>query len=61
MQRIPPIPEVLTEDCVGLEPGAGGWRNAIRAARPLSDGNPCGSVSAAIANRADIIWLPYPR
>lgn len=65
MQRIPPTPLVMTEDCVGLgvglEPGAAGWRNAIWAARPLSDGNPCISVAAAIANRADVTWLPYPR
>lgn len=65
MQNMPPTPAVETEDCVGLgvglEPGAAGWRNAIWAARPLSSGNPCQSIPAAIANKPEVTWLPYPR
>lgn len=65
MQHIPPTPEVLTEDCVGLgvglEPGASSWHNAIWAARPVTSENNCVSVVAAIANRPDVTWLPYPR
>jgi hypothetical protein len=65
MQHIPPTPYVATEDCVGiavgLEPGGTGLHNAIWAARPLSEGNPCVSLSATIANKPGVTWLPYPR
>jgi hypothetical protein len=65
MQNMPPTPEVLTEDCVGvgvgLEPGGAGWHNAIWAARPVADGNNCVALTAAIANKPDVTWLPYPR
>jgi hypothetical protein len=65
MQRIPPTPDVATEDCVGLgvglEPGAVGWHNAIWASRPVTIQNNCVSLEAAIANKPDVTWLPYPR
>jgi hypothetical protein len=65
MQHIPPTPEVLTEDCVGLgvglEPGAAGWRNAIWEARPVLGWNNCETLTAALANKPDVTWLPYPR
>ncbi len=66
MQKIPSTPDVATEDCVGLgvglEPGGVGWHNAIWAARPvILERNNCESLSAAIANKPDVTWLPYPR
>ena len=65
MQRIPPTPDVATEDCVGLgvglEPGGVGWHNAIWAARPVTSENNCVALAAAIANKPDVTWLPYPR
>jgi len=65
MQNMPPTPEVLTEDCVGvgigLEPGAAGLHNAIWAARPVTSDNNCVALAAAIANKPDVSWLPYPR
>src|ERR1700756_3643313 len=65
MQNMPPTPEVLTEDCVGvgvgLEPGGAGLHNAIWAARPLTSDNNCVALAAAIANKPGVTWLPYPR
>lgn len=65
MQHIPPTPDVATEDCVGLgvglEPGGVGLHNAIWAARPVTSANNCVALTAAIANRPDVTWLPYPR
>jgi len=65
MQRIPPAPGNDTIECValaiGVEPGGVGWHNAIMAARPLSEGPPCESLPAAIANKPGVTWLPYPR
>jgi hypothetical protein len=46
---------------IGFEPGGVGLHNAIMAARPLSEGNPCVSLPAAIAKKAGVTWLPYPR
>jgi hypothetical protein len=65
MARIPPAPGNDTIDCValaiGLEPGGAGFHNAIMAARPLSEGTPCDSLPATIANKPGVTWLPYPR
>jgi hypothetical protein len=46
---------------IGLEPGGIGLHNAIMAARPLSEGTPCQSLPATIANDPAVTWLPYPR
>ncbi|QPF85083.1 hypothetical protein IC762_01745 [Bradyrhizobium genosp. L] len=63
MQTLPP--PLTTEDCVGLgvglEPGGTGLHNAIMAARPLAAGYPCDALVAALANKPDVSWLPYPR
>jgi hypothetical protein len=65
MQRIPPAPGNDTIDCValaiGFEPGGVGFHNAIMAARPLSEGTPCDSLPATIAQKPGVTWLPYPR
>src|ERR1700748_132275 len=67
MAHIPPPPAsgYDTIECValaiGLEPGGGGLHNAIMAARPLSEGNPCQSLPATIAKSPTVTWLPYPR
>jgi hypothetical protein len=65
MHRIPPGPGSDSVDCValaiGFEPGGVGLHNAIMAARPLSEGNPCDALPAAIAKKASVTWLPYPR
>src|SRR5262249_19813819 len=39
----------------------GGLHNAIIAARPRSEGNPCQSLPAAIAKDPSVTWWPYPR
>src|ERR1700759_5234924 len=65
MQQIPPAPGNDGIDCValaiGFEPGGVGLHNAIMAARPLSKGTACDSLSATIAKNADVTWLRYPR
>lgn len=65
MQRIPPAPGNDNIDCIalaiGLEPGGIGLHNAIMAARPLSEGLPCESLSATIAKKPGVTWLSYPR
>ncbi len=65
MQRIPPAPGNDTIECValaiGFEPGGVGLHNAIMAARPLSEGTPCDSLPATIAQKPGVTWLPYPR
>jgi len=65
MQRIPPAPGNDNIDCIalaiGLEPGGLGLHNAIMAARPLSEGTPCDSLPATIAQKPGVTWLPYPR
>src|ERR1700759_4519777 len=67
MAHIPPPPAsgYDTIECValaiGLEPRGVGLHNAIMAARPLSEGNPCHSLPATIAKSPTVTWLPYPR
>ena len=67
MAHLPPPPSGGddTIECValgiGFEPGGVGLHNAIMAARPLSEGNPCQSLPATIKNDPAVTWLPYPR
>ncbi len=67
MAHLPPPPAGGddTIECValaiGFEPGGVGLHNAIMAARPLSEGNPCQSLPATIRKDPAVTWLPYPR
>ena len=67
MAHLPPPPSGGddTIECValaiGFEPAGVGLHNAIMAARPLSEGNPCQSLFATIAKDPTVTWLPYPR
>ncbi len=67
MAHLPPPPAGGGDsiECValaiGFEPGGVGLHNAIMAARPLSQGNPCQSLPATIAKDPAVTWLPYPR